>query len=306
MNKKLIVFLSVLSMSLSNTSAPAKADTANPPVVTGFTQLTQGPYKPGDMIQFKIEYSGGNPGISDYWILFDSRCIAIKDQSPQYHWSKSNGGEENQFFGNGLFTGFIQDCLPGKYGVSKIQIKDKTGLLSKNAYKVNFGNDADKFEIADYEFKSIPIGTEIPTSKLPDELNLIDIPKNPLVGSTYSLPEKTTVGFPVSYRVNNINNSACKITKDGFNGYTPFFGGTLSFIKTGSCQIYIGRLESTSSRSRYDLPSLKANVQNLSGMILFNTTKANSTSTIKCIKGKTTKAVTGINPKCPTGYKIKA
>jgi hypothetical protein len=27
--------------------------------------------------------------------------------------------------------------------------------------------------------------------------------------------------------------------------------------------------------------------------------------TINCIKGKTTKKVTGTNPKCPTGYKLK-
>jgi len=34
--------------------------------------------------------------------------------------------------------------------------------------------------------------------------------------------------------------------------------------------------------------------------------KSNSKITITCTKGKTTKTVTGTNPKCPSGYKVKA
>ena len=35
------------------------------------------------------------------------------------------------------------------------------------------------------------------------------------------------------------------------------------------------------------------------------TTTAKKT-TVTCVKGKTTKKVTGVNPKCPAGYKKKA
>jgi hypothetical protein len=34
-------------------------------------------------------------------------------------------------------------------------------------------------------------------------------------------------------------------------------------------------------------------------------TVAKKKSTISCVKGKTTKKVTGVSPKCPTGYKKK-
>lgn len=304
MNKKLIAFLSALSLLLSFSFIPANADSANPPVITGFTQVTQGPYKPGDMIQFKIEYTGGNPGLSDYWIMFGNKCVTIKDRSVQYHWSKSSGGQENEFFGNGLFTGFIDTCSPGIYDVARIWIKDKTDLFSKKVFAGSFGNGAEKFEIADYEFKPVPAGMELPSVKLPDELDLMNIPKNPKVGSFFSLPSRTKVGFPVGYGIKDINNSACQITKDGFNSYTPFFGGTLTFNKSGTCQIYIGRSE-VSSRTKYDPLTLKVNGKNQDGMIIFSTINTNSSSAITCIKGKTSKKIAGKNPKCPSGYKLK-
>ena len=36
------------------------------------------------------------------------------------------------------------------------------------------------------------------------------------------------------------------------------------------------------------------------------TTKVVKEKTITCIKATTTKKVTGVNPKCPSGFKIKA
>ena len=44
-------------------------------------------------------------------------------------------------------------------------------------------------------------------------------------------------------------------------------------------------------------------IQNLQNEIMVLTAKL--TVTINCIKGKTTKKVTGIDPKCPSGYKKK-
>jgi hypothetical protein len=38
---------------------------------------------------------------------------------------------------------------------------------------------------------------------------------------------------------------------------------------------------------------------------LINTLKAKLPRSITCIKGTSTKKVTGVNPKCPTGYKLK-
>jgi hypothetical protein len=33
--------------------------------------------------------------------------------------------------------------------------------------------------------------------------------------------------------------------------------------------------------------------------------KSSAKTTITCVKGKTTKKVTGVSPKCPSGYKKK-
>jgi uncharacterized coiled-coil protein SlyX len=60
-----------------------------------------------------------------------------------------------------------------------------------------------------------------------------------------------------------------------------------------------GELEEVNQK----VEELEIIIQNLQNEIRVLT--ARLTVTINCVKGKTTKKVTGIDPKCPSGYKKK-
>jgi secreted trypsin-like serine protease len=62
-------------------------------------------------------------------------------------------------------------------------------------------------------------------------------------------------------------------------------------------------LQSELDEANQKVDELEIIIQNLQNEIMVLTAKL--TVTINCIKGKTTKKVTGINPKCPKGYKKK-
>lgn len=42
---------------------PTYADNANPPKIISVDQITTGPYRVGDLVSFRVNYTGGNPGI---------------------------------------------------------------------------------------------------------------------------------------------------------------------------------------------------------------------------------------------------
>jgi hypothetical protein len=71
-------------------------------------------------------------------------------------------------------------------------------------------------------------------------------------------------------------------------------GSTLSLIRAGICSVTANAAGTT----------IFAPVSATVNILLTGTIVANK-KTINCIKGKTTKKVTGINPRCPAGYKIK-
>lgn len=77
-------------------------------------------------------------------------------------------------------------------------------------------------------------------------------------------------------------------------GICSITGSTLSLIKAGNCSV-------TATAAGTDISEPISATVNI---LLTRTTHADK-KTIKCIKGKTTKKVTSINPKCTTGYEIK-
>jgi hypothetical protein len=80
-------------------------------------------------------------------------------------------------------------------------------------------------------------------------------------------------------------------------------GGARTFSKAGNCaaQLYFVA----------ELPQTRKLVLYNYGNVIFavapnsKTIASGKSATITCIKGKLTKKVTGINPKCPAGYKVK-
>jgi len=75
-------------------------------------------------------------------------------------------------------------------------------------------------------------------------------------------------------------------------GICSVTGTTLNLLKSGNCSVTATQPGTTTFTS----VAITANI------VLTGT---GATKTITCIKGKTTKKVTGANPKCPTGYKLK-
>jgi hypothetical protein len=76
-------------------------------------------------------------------------------------------------------------------------------------------------------------------------------------------------------------------------------GSTLNLLKAGNCVV-----TATQSGTSVLAPVTASATITLTGTVV--TPKPVVTKkTIVCVKGKTTKKVSGTNPKCPKGYKVK-
>ena len=96
-----------------------------------------------------------------------------------------------------------------------------------------------------------------------------------------SLNATVTSGKAVTY--SSITPEICSISSE-----------VLNLLKTGNCSITATQIGTTT------LAPIST-----TATILLTATAVAAKKTISCIKGKTTKKVTGTNPKCPTGYKLK-
>lgn len=78
-------------------------------------------------------------------------------------------------------------------------------------------------------------------------------------------------------------------------GICSITGSTLRLIRAGNCSVTATAAETTT------FTHVSSTVN-----ILLTGTIVSDKKTINCIKGKTTKKITGINPRCPAGYKNKS
>jgi len=127
--------------------------------------------------------------------------------------------------------------------------------------------------------------------------------------------EPTEISFEITKKVSqnipeiNLNSSYYLSTKNvelslrtdaaltvRFKSLSPkicqVLGSTLAFVSTGSCILEASQEGDTST--------LPAPVRNFEIWI-----DSDPIKTLTCMKGKLTKKVTGVNPKCPAGYKVK-
>jgi hypothetical protein len=98
---------------------------------------------------------------------------------------------------------------------------------------------------------------------------------------TLSLTSTTTSGGAVTYETSTTGN--CSVS-----------GSTLTLLKSGNCSVTAAQAGTST------LAPASATATTVIVGVAQSTKK-----TISCIKGKTTKKVTGTNPKCPAGYKLK-
>jgi len=283
--------------------APAVADNANPPKIIDLVQITKGPYKPGDLVTFKVVYTGGNPGLDNIRIIFANGC----DNKFSLRWYESEGVTEKH--GNGVVSAAIPTCPPGFIYPTYVRIQDKTQLEDS---KVLEKSASLQIEIRDYIYKPIPRGEIAPDVLQTHTLDLSMIPSNPKIGDSYLLPAVTSVGMPVYY-FGGDKSSPCSITREQF-GPLGLPGGILKIDRNGNCsfnlQVHNG--SEILQRPTFAIPTIstKGNLR------LFDSTfaallyeikaevKAVATkkTTIVCVKGKSVKKLTAVNPKCPKGY----
>jgi hypothetical protein len=98
---------------------------------------------------------------------------------------------------------------------------------------------------------------------------------------TLSLTATTSSGGAVTYESSSAGN--CSVS-----------GSTLSLLKSGNCMV-IATQAGTSTLAPASATST----------VLIEGVAPAAMKTMTCIKGKTTKKVSGTNPKCPAGYKLK-
>ena len=103
---------------------------------------------------------------------------------------------------------------------------------------------------------------------------------------TLALAATASSGASVIYSTTSAN--ACSIT-----------GSTLNLLKAGNCVV----TASQAGTSTLAPVSTTATIM-VTGAVIASTPVATK-KTIVCVKGKTNKKVSGTNPKCPKGYKIK-
>ena len=295
---KIILITSFLVVGFLGT--PAKADNANPPKIIELVQVTKGPYKPGDLITIKVVYTGGNPGLSRVLITFSTNCFQTFD------WNESDGITEKH--GNGIISSPVPTCPPGIYKFMTSYIKDKTGLSN-----IMYGDVSNiQVEISDFAYKPVKIGEIAPSTLQTHKVDISLIPLNPKPGESFLLPSITSVGMPVYYNVGRDTN-ICTINQERF-GTQVMPGGTLKIAGFGKCQLSISADNGTrfsSQRPTYSQPIIESKVpiktSSNSGLATFEildaTKSTQKSSILVCKKGKLTKKVTAVNPKCPTGYK---
>ena len=272
---------------------PANADNANPPKILDLIQVTQGPYKPGDLVTYKIIFSGGDPGLKSGDISFPN----VGD----YDFRESR--PVNDIFGNGLISFALPAIQPGAYGPIRARIQDKTDLNSKFWYAPSLLSVGPlSFIVSDYIFKPIKKGEIIPSNLLTHTLDLQMIPKNPKIGDMFELPKYSSVAAPIYYSVSGDSSSVCKMIRDYEYPILP--GGQLQILNNGLCKLAVSAdVGGRASYSQPEIISLASRQGSLLSLQVGVEKISSIKKTITCVKSKLTKKVTGTSPKCPTGYK---
>ena len=241
---------------------PTYADNANPPKIVSVDRITTGPYAVGDLVSFRVNYTGGNPGIKLISIrvggsnnaciiqsanLFTSRAMTSIYSITGLKWEKGKS-IESSFSNNKVVSGFVVPCIDNQGLPGSVSIVDETDLYTEIGGFMPPRISSLDFEVVPTDLIT-PIG-EIKPTKIDDSASIKGIPKNPRVGSKYELPRTTKGGVPIYWRV----NGNCVIEYKTFLGD---IGGTLKFKKSGRCEL----LPTAMPTDKFKEPKYSANVK---------------------------------------------
>lgn len=242
----------------------ANGDTANPPVITSVTQLSSGPYKPGDVLTVRVNYTGGNPGLSS--IAVAARNLFPASSEMKWSTDRLNNGilEYTAFgfkqrirpsnkYGNGVVSRVLNGCTSDQY-IYSAQITDQTRLGDE---KITW-KEQEIFKLPgnlDYKIISdfcIPAGQILPP-KIPDEIDLtnlgktLEFSKNKQI--SYILPRTSKYGQPIIWS----SDGACMVEVD----FPEDAGGTLVTEGFGDCRLSVYMETPT---DKYDSPKINSSI----------------------------------------------
>jgi hypothetical protein len=236
------------------------ADNANPPKLVLVEQVTKGPYSIGEIVTFKISYTGGNPGIRSITIRGAGSietCLASatnlqNNGSDGYElvWNKDKNAK-HIFLDPIEVSAIVVPCKRTNGFYLGLTIVDETGLQDiVNNYDYYGSNRIAnlKIEVKPSDLFT-PLGVIKPV-KIKDLISIKKIPKNPKANTKYELPKFTQGGVPVVFG----GSGSCLVNKTTFQAD---LGGTLQFTKAGYCKLFVMVMET----DKYLFPIFKANVK---------------------------------------------
>lgn len=259
MKRSVKIFALVISVFITSAS-PVSADNTNPPKLVLVEQVTKGPYSIGEIVTFKISYTGGNPGIRSITIRgagSNETCLASatnlqNNGSDGYElvWNKDKNAK-HIFLDPIEVSAIVVPCKRINGFYSGLTIVDETGLQDiVNNYDYYGSNRIAnlKIEVKPSELFT-PLG-EIKPLKIKDLISIEKIPKNPKANTKFELPKFTQGGVPVVFG----GSGSCLVNKTTFQAD---LGGTLQFTKAGYCKLFVMVMET----DKYLFPIFKANVK---------------------------------------------
>jgi len=277
-----VISLALLICLVTPTIPAAIADNANPPKIISVEQVTKGPYTIGDIVTFKVNYAGGNPGIKSIEISGAGSKNTCISQSANLigkaglvslfplasvKWEKGKS-VNTAYSSSSLVSGFVIPCLNNRE-LWEVSILDETGLTDSISWDPFSPTKPTSLivESIPTDFNT-PIG-EIKPKKIGDKVSIKNIPKAPKVGSKYELPRVTQGGLPIYWSA----GGGCVIE---YKTFLIDIGGTLKFTKPLTCNLRSEVL----INDKFNSPQYSANIkfQGLKG--------GNSTSTSGVYKAK--------------------
>jgi hypothetical protein len=111
---------------------------------------------------------------------------------------------------------------------------------------------------------------------------------------TFTLPAKANISSKNLSLTSTPSSGGAVTYTTSSTGICAVSGSTLSLLKNGNCVVVATQIGTATLA-----PASATSTVLIEGVV------PAAKKTITCVKGKTTKKVTGINPKCPAGYKLK-
>ena len=262
--RRILFCLALLFSLMIPGLSSANADNANPPKIVSVEQVTKGPYSIGDIVTYKINYTGGNPGIRMIKVKgagSKETCVTLRPSTfvDEYEMSQASYFEiswdktmlsKNSYPEPFLLSGVVMPCQ-GKDSNKWVSILDETGLTARLE---DYGNKepsplaALRIEVNSFDFIT-PVG-EIKPVKIKDSISLKNVPKSPKAKTSFELPRLTRNGVPVSF----YPSGSCSIVQKTFDGD---IGGTLKFNRSGECRLNAFPMWT----DKYSPPTFEANVK---------------------------------------------